>query len=152
MEQVKKIEKNRFEFQQPNSPNLSIAKRKMKENLATAEILTGKLFLIMTTQVSSMIHSARPIVTPVANIVLCCFVFLDVKSGDGCTDGRTKCAKTMIPTCRDFGLAEWINTLTAVCWQILQIFCNKNQQNLHVKPQPDYSCKFSDLPDPVFRL
>ena len=43
-------------------------------------------------------HSARPIVMPVANIVFCCFVFLDL-------DGRT----TMIPTSRDFGLAEWIN-------------------------------------------
>ena len=33
-----------------------------------------------------LIHSARPIVTPVANIVFCCFVFLDLKSGDGRTD------------------------------------------------------------------
>ena len=30
---------------------------------------------------SSMIHSAKPIVTPVANVVFC-FVFLDLKSGD----------------------------------------------------------------------
>ena len=52
-----------------------------------------------------MIHSARPIVKPVANIVFCCFVFLDLKSGDG----RTACAKTIIPTESDFGLAEWIN-------------------------------------------
>ena len=52
-----------------------------------------------------MIHLARPIITPVANIVLCCFVFLDMNSGEG----RTTCAKTMIPTGRDFGLAEWIN-------------------------------------------
>ena len=36
-----------------------------------------------------MIHSARPIVTPVANIVFCCFVFLDLKSGDGRTDNMT---------------------------------------------------------------
>ena len=36
-----------------------------------------------TRQVSSMIHSARPIVTTVANIVFCCFVFLDLKSGEG---------------------------------------------------------------------
>ena len=43
-----------------------------------------------------------------ANIVFCCFVFLDLKSGDGRTDGRTTCAKTMIPTGRDFGLVEWI--------------------------------------------
>ena len=56
---------------------------------------------------SSLIHSARPIVTPVANIV--CFVFLDLKSGDGRTDGRPICAKTIIPTGPDFGLAEWIN-------------------------------------------
>ena len=27
----------------------------------------------------------------------------------GSTDGRTTCAKTMIPSGRDFGLAEWIN-------------------------------------------
>ena len=33
-----------------------------------------------------MIHSARPIVTPVANIAFCCLVFLDLKSGDGRTD------------------------------------------------------------------
>ena len=50
-----------------------------------------------------MIHRARPMVTPVANIVFY-FVFLDLKSGDV----RTTCAKTMIPTSRDFGLAEWI--------------------------------------------
>ena len=52
-----------------------------------------------------MIHSARPIVTSVANIVFRCFVFLDFKS----RDGRTTCAKTMIPTGRALGLAEWIN-------------------------------------------
>ena len=39
-----------------------------------------------TRQVSLMIHSARPIVTPVANIVFCCFVFLDLKSEDERTD------------------------------------------------------------------
>ena len=43
-----------------------------------------------------MIHSARPTVSPVATIVFCCFVLLDLKSGDGRTDGRTTCAKTMI--------------------------------------------------------
>ena len=52
-----------------------------------------------------MIHSARPIVTPVANIVFCCFVFLDLKSGDRRTEGQTTCAKTMITTGRDIGLA-----------------------------------------------
>ena len=55
-----------------------------------------------TRQVSTMIHSARPTVTPVANIVFCCFVLLDLKSGDG----RTTCAKTMIPTGRGCGLAS----------------------------------------------
>ena len=39
-----------------------------------------------TRQVPSMIHSARPIVTPVANIVFRCFVFLDLKSGYVRTD------------------------------------------------------------------
>ena len=41
-------------------------------------------------QVSSMIHSARPIVTPVTNIVFCYFVFLDLKSGNRCTKGRSE--------------------------------------------------------------
>ena len=52
-----------------------------------------------------MIHSAIPIVSPVANIV-----FLDLKNcgPPGRLAGRTTCAKTMIPTGRDFGLAEWI--------------------------------------------
>ena len=59
-------------------------------------------------QVSSMIHSARPTVTPVENIVFHCFVLLDLKSGDGRTR-RTTCAKTMIPTGRDCELAVWIN-------------------------------------------
>ena len=36
-----------------------------------------------TREVSSMIHSARPIVMPAVTIVFCCFVFLDLKSGDG---------------------------------------------------------------------
>ena len=36
-----------------------------------------------------MIHSARPTVTPVANNVFCCFVLLDLKSGDVRTDGGT---------------------------------------------------------------
>ena len=35
-----------------------------------------------------MIHPARPIVTPEANIAFCCFVFQDLKSGDGRTDGQ----------------------------------------------------------------
>ena len=55
-----------------------------------------------------MIHSARPIVMPVANIVFCCFVFLDLKSGNGRTDNM---CENNIPTGRDFGLAEWINNL-----------------------------------------
>ena len=66
-----------------------------------------------TWQVSSMIRSATPIVAPVANIVFCCFVFLDLKSGDGRTDGRTTCVKTMIPTGHDFRLVEWIKNVTS---------------------------------------
>ena len=45
--------------------------------------------LTITRKVSSMIHSARPTVTPVANNVFYCFVLLDLKSGDGRTDVRT---------------------------------------------------------------
>ena len=60
--------------------------------------------------VSPMIHSARPTVSPVANIVLFCQI---LKSGDGrtygLTEGRTTCSKTIIHTGRDCGAAEWVN-------------------------------------------
>ena len=35
-----------------------------------------------------MIHPARPTGSPVATIVFCCFVLLDLKSGDGRTVGE----------------------------------------------------------------
>ena len=63
-------------------------------------------------QVSSIIHSARPIVTPVANIVFCCFVFLDLKGGDG----RTTCAKTMISTGRDFWVGR-VDQYGEIIWK-----------------------------------
>ena len=44
-----------------------------------------------------MIHSARSIVTPVANIVFCCFVFLDLKSGDGLTYGQHERKQWSLP-------------------------------------------------------
>ena len=54
-----------------------------------------------------MIHSARPIVTPVANIVFALFCFSRFEKW-GRTDGQH--VRKMIPTTgRDFGLAEWIN-------------------------------------------
>ena len=59
-----------------------------------------------------MIHSAKPTVSPVANIVFCLFCLLDFKKWgrtDGRTYERTTCAKTMIPTGCDCGPAEWIN-------------------------------------------
>ena len=63
-----------------------------------------------------MIHLARPIVRPVANIVFCCFVFLILKNENGRTDGWTTCEKNNYPTGRDFGLAEWIkNTNYNLC-------------------------------------
>ena len=54
-----------------------------------------ELKMKLTTQVSSMIHSARPMVMPVANIVFCCFVFLDLKSGEGRTDNM--CEHLFLP-------------------------------------------------------
>ena len=48
-----------------------------------------------------MIHSARPTVSPVATIIFCCFVLLDLKWGR--TYGRKTCAKIIITTGRDFG-------------------------------------------------
>ena len=55
-----------------------------------------------------MIHSPRAIVKPVANIVFC-YVFPDLKSGDG----RTKtCVKTIIPTGREFALQNFLDKIT----------------------------------------
>ena len=62
-----------------------------------------------TRQVSSMIHSAKPTVPPVAIILICslfCFVLRDFEKS-----GRTTCVKTMMTTGRDCGSAEWINKL-----------------------------------------
>ena len=55
-------------------------------------------------QASSMIHSVRPTVSSVANIVFTLFYFAKFWT----------CAKTIIPTGRDCGLAEWINFLLFV--------------------------------------
>ena len=89
--------------------NFKQPQQKSQVNSSSGKNLSMKYLNIEATrQVSSLIHSARPMVTPVANIVFCCFVFLDLKSGGGWTDGQH--AKTMIPSGRDFGLAEWINT------------------------------------------
>ena len=41
-----------------------------------------------TRKVSLMIHSARPTASPVATIVFCSSVLLDLKRGDGRTDGQ----------------------------------------------------------------
>ena len=46
-------------------------------------------------------------VSPVANLFLLCFVLLDFEKW-GHAYVQTTCAKTMIPTGRDCGLAEWI--------------------------------------------
>ena len=79
------------------------------KNYGKIRILLKITKLSYTIQVSSMIHSARPIVSEHCFLL---FSFLGLKSMDWCTDGRTTCAKTMIPTGRDFGLAEWINSGT----------------------------------------
>ena len=57
-----------------------------------------------------MIHLARPIVASSKHcLLLFCYSRFEKWRR---TDGRTTCAKTMIPTGRDFGLAEWIkNTI-----------------------------------------
>ena len=59
---------------------------------------------VETRQVSSKIHSAWPTVSPVANMIFVSFCLLDFEMW-----GRTTCAKTVIPTGRDYGSAEWIN-------------------------------------------
>ena len=68
-----------------------------------------------------MIHSARPIVTPVATIVFCYFVLPDLKS-----DGRTTCEKTMIPTASDLGLG-WVDQYNNLQFKFLEMR-NKGHQ------------------------
>ena len=60
-----------------------------------------------TRHVSSMIHSARPNVSPVVNIVFAWHLFCFEK-WNGRTYGRMTCAKTMITIGRDCGAAKWI--------------------------------------------
>ena len=88
-----KIEKSHYIFNPIRNDKKHILQKKKKNS---------------TRHVSSMIHSARPTVSPVATIIFCCFVLLDLKSTDGRTNGRTTCAKIMITTGRDCGSADWI--------------------------------------------
>ena len=75
---------------------------KLSFNLCKLKLTIANV--ICTRQVSSMIHSARPIFTRTLFSVI---MFSKFESGR--TDVRTTCAKTMFPTGLDFGLAEWIN-------------------------------------------
>ena len=61
-----------------------------------------------TRKVSSMIHSARPTVSPVENIVFAWNLFCFARFWKLGMDGRITRAKTMITTGRDCGSAEWI--------------------------------------------
>ena len=60
-----------------------------------------------TRQLSLMIHSARPTVSPEVNIVLAWNLFCFALIWKMGKDGRTTCEKTMIITGR--GSASWIN-------------------------------------------
>ena len=55
-----------------------------------------------------MIHSTRPTVSPLANIVFTLFWEI-LKSGDERTDIQTPRVKIVITTGRDWRLASWIN-------------------------------------------
>ena len=80
---------------------------------------------ILTRQVSSMIHSARPTVSPVVNVFAWnLFCFAKWGRTDGRTYERTTCEKIMITAGRDCRSAEWINILVflvdvnwfSFCW------------------------------------
>ena len=73
-----------------------------KEDRGTILVKAGK---IETRQVSSMIHSARPVM----NIVFTLFCFARFEKW-GKTDGHL-CAKTMISAGIDCGSAEWIRRI-----------------------------------------
>ena len=67
--------------------------------------------------------STRPdpqCLSPVANVVFTLFCFArSLKVG---TDERTTCANTIIPTGRDFGLAEWIDFLSLIALGTEEVF------------------------------
>ena len=70
--------------------------------------------IFMTRQdVSSMIHSARPIDLPVVNIVFTWNLLCFEKCGR--KDVRTTCVKTIIITGRDCGSASWIKNIIMPC-------------------------------------
>ena len=60
-----------------------------------------------------MIHSSRPTVSPVANIVFC-FALLDLNSGDGRTYGQHVRKQLSLPTVTVGWLAEWIKNICLV--------------------------------------
>ena len=77
--------------------------------ISTGFFLAAAAEIRETRQVSSMIHSARPAVSPVANIAFALFCFARFwKVGmDGHSDGR-HVQKQWSITGRDCGSAEWI--------------------------------------------
>ena len=101
----------RTKTQQPKRERASLNSLFNALNLPTP--LNSKLRKKKSRQVSSMIHSARPTVSPVVDIVFtwnlfCLARFWKVGTNIR-TDGRTTRAKTMITTGSDCGSAEWIN-------------------------------------------
>ena len=74
------------------------------------ELHTRQIKVTYTTQVvSSVIHSARPTVLPVMNIVFTWNLFCFARFWKVGTDGQIIHAKTIITTGLECGSTEWIN-------------------------------------------
>ena len=76
-----------------------------------------------------MIHSARSIVTTVANIVFCCFVFLDLISG---TDVRTRTYGQLVRNQWSYPPRLWVERLDQFIndCEILIFSVTKNSNDL----------------------
>ena len=103
-------------------------------------IITTFLETFETRQASSMIHSARSIVTPVANIVFCCFVFLE--SGDGRTDGQHVQTQWSLPAVTlawpsgsietNSDISFWISGITKY-WKKIKLSGKTTSTNVEIK-------------------
>ena len=78
---------------------------------------------------SSMIHSVRPTVSLVVNIVFTWNLLCFARFWKVCGDGRTTCVKRMITIGRDCGSAEWIKRQNADCIR------KRNGREKSLKPQ-----------------
>ena len=104
-----RVRRNLLIDPEPWKKHFKILPKPWKRNIEPSKKHWATKFHVMdlwliTRNVSSMIHSAKPIVTQLAKSYFLLFCFSRFEKW-----GWT-CGKTIIPSARDCGLAEWINT------------------------------------------